>query len=128
MESLPLYREPFLGDPEPARAFPIRNPPGPEGMEHAMPFFRPDLVILQALKAELAFDPLAQLLMVVGQLLSVPAFCRGKGDPEDLELVAFPEPQQGPHPVIAPFLLSRPFPRHWFPPELLPAAHRAPSA
>ena len=42
-----------------------------------MPFFRPDLVILQALKAELPFDPLTQLLVVIGQLLGVPAFRRG---------------------------------------------------
>jgi hypothetical protein len=97
-------------------------------MEHAMPFFRPDLVILQALKAELAFDPLTQLLVVIGQLLGIPAFCRGEGDPEHLELVAFPEPEQRPDPVITPFLLPGPFAGDGFPPELLPAAHRAPSA
>jgi hypothetical protein len=93
-----------------------------------MPFFRPDLVILQALKAELAFDPLTQLLVVIGQLLRIPAFCRGQRDPQHLELVAFPEPEQRPHPVIASLLLSGPFPGDWLPPELLPAAHRAPSA
>jgi hypothetical protein len=43
-----------------------------------MPFFRPDLVILQALKPQLAFDPLTQLLVVIGQLLRIPAFCRGE--------------------------------------------------
>jgi len=59
-----------------------------------MPFFRPDLVILQALKAELPFDPLTQLLVVIGQLLGVPAFRRGERDPEHLELVTFPEPEQ----------------------------------
>ena len=57
-----------------------------------MPFFCPDLVVLQALKAELTFDPLAQLLVMVGELLRIPAFCRGEGDPEHLELVALPEP------------------------------------
>ena len=93
-----------------------------------MPFFRPDLVILQPLKAELVFNPLTQLFMMVGQLLRIPAFCRGERDPEHLELVAFPEPKQRPDAVIASFLLSRPFPGDGLPPELLPAAHRAPSA
>ncbi len=93
-----------------------------------MPFFRPDLVILQALKSELAFNPLTQLLVVIRQLFRIPAFCRGEGHPQNLELVAFPEPEQRPHPVIAPFLLSRPFPGDGLPPELLPAAHRAASA
>ena len=92
-----------------------------------MPFFRPDLVILQTLEPELAFDPLAQLFVVIGQLLRIPAFCRGQGDPEDLELVALPEPEERPDPVITSFLLSGPFAGDGFPPELLPAAHRAPS-
>jgi len=128
VQSLPLGREPFLRDPEPTSAFPVRHPPGPEDMEDAMPFFRPHLVILQALKPELSFDPLAQLLVVIGQFLRIPAFRRGQRHPEDLELVALPEPQERPHPVVAPLLLSGPFPGHWFPPKLLPAAHRAPSA
>ena len=127
VEGLPLRREPFLGDPEPTSAFPIWHPPGPEDMEDAMPFFRPDLVILQTLEPELAFDPLAQLFVVIGQLLRIPAFCRGQGDPEDLELVALPEPEERPDPVITSFLLSGPFAGDGFPPELLPAAHRAPS-
>ena len=76
VEGLPLRREPFLGDPEPASAFPIRHPPGPEDMEDAMPFFRPDLVILQALKPQLAFNPLTQLLVMIGEFLRVPAFRR----------------------------------------------------
>ena len=76
----------------------------------------------------LAFDPLTQLFMMVGQLLRIPAFCRGERHPEHLELMAFPEPEQRPHPVIAPFLLSGPFPGDGLPPELLPAAHRAASA
>ena len=59
-----------------------------------MPFFRPDLVILQALKPELAFDPLTELFVMVGQLLGVPAFCRRQRDPEYLELMAFPEPEE----------------------------------
>jgi hypothetical protein len=123
-----LGRQPFLGDPEAPSAFPIRHPPGPEDMEHAMPFFRPDLVILHPLKPQLAFDPLTQLLVMVGQLLGIPAFRRGERHPEHLELMAFPEPQQRPHPVIAPFLLPGPFPGDGLPPELLPAAHRAASA
>ena len=93
-----------------------------------MPFFCPDLVVLQALKAELTFDPLAQLLVMVGELLRIPAFCRGERDPEHLELVALPEPQERPHPVVAPFLFPGPFAGDRLTPELLPAAHRAPSA
>jgi len=93
-----------------------------------MPFFRADLVILQALKPQLAFDPLAQLLVVVRQFLRVPAFSRRERDPEHLELVAFPEPEERPNSVIAPFLLPGPFPGDGFPSELLPAAHRTPSA
>ena len=38
-----------------------------------MPFFRPHLVILQPLKTQLAFDPLTQLLVMVGELLGIPA-------------------------------------------------------
>jgi hypothetical protein len=68
-----------------------------------MPFFRPDLVVLQPLKAQLAFDPLTELLVMVGQLLRIPAFCRRERDPEHLELVTLPEPEQRPHPVIARF-------------------------
>ena len=93
-----------------------------------MPFFRPDLVVLQPLKAQLAFDPLTQLLVMVCELLGIPAFCRGERDPEDLELMTLPKPQEGPHPVIASLLLSRPFADNGLPPELLPAAHRAASA
>jgi len=59
MEALPLGREPFLRDPEAPGTFSVRHSPSPEDMEHAMPFFRPDLVILQALKPQLAFNPLA---------------------------------------------------------------------
>ena len=93
-----------------------------------MPLLCPDLVILQALKPQLAFNPLAQQLVVVRQLLRIPAFCRRERDPKYLELVALPEPQQRPHPVIASFLLPGPFAGDWLPPELLPAAHRATSA
>ncbi len=79
-----------------------------------MSLLRPDLVILQPLKAELAFDPLTQLFMMVGQLLRIPAFCRGEINSEHLELMTLPEPEQRPHPVITSFLLSRPFPGDWF--------------
>ncbi|MDI3461186.1 MAG: hypothetical protein OJF50_000007 [Nitrospira sp.] len=34
-----------------------------------MPFFRSDLVILQALKPELAFDALTQLFVMVSEIL-----------------------------------------------------------
>jgi hypothetical protein len=107
------------------RAFPIRNSPSPEDMQDAMPFLCPHLVILQALKPKLAFDPLTQLLVVVGQLLGIAAFCRGEGDPQHLEFVAFPEPQKGPDAVVAAFLFPGPLACDWFPPKLLPAAHRA---
>ncbi len=65
VEGLPLRRQPVLGDPKAASAFPIRHPPGPEDVEHPMPFFRSDLVILQPLKPQLAFDALPQLLVVI---------------------------------------------------------------
>ena len=59
MEGLPLGREPF---PERSRTA-ARSPSGTRQAqkiwEDAMPFFRPDLVILQPLKPQLAFDPLA---------------------------------------------------------------------
>src|SRR5690606_28668354 len=110
VQGLALCREPFLRDPETPGALPIWHPPGPADMEHAMPLLRPDLVILQALKSQLTFDPLAQLLVMVGELFRIPAFRRREGHPEDLELMTFPEPEQRPHPVIAPFLLSGPFP------------------
>jgi hypothetical protein len=93
-----------------------------------MPFFRPDLIVLQALKSQLAFDPLTKLLVMVGELLRIPAFCCGQRDPKHLELMALPEPQERPHPVVAPLLLPGPFSGDGLPPKLLPAAHRAPSA
>ncbi len=127
MESLPLRRKPCLGDPEAPGAFPVRHPPSPEDMEHAMSLLRPDLVIFQALKTQLPFNPLTQLFVMVGELFRIPAFCRGECHPEYLELMALPEPEQRPHPVIASFLLSGPFAGDGLPSELLPAAHRAPS-
>jgi hypothetical protein len=63
-------------------------------MEHAMPFFRSDLVILKALKAQLAFDPLTELFVMVGELLGIPTFRRREGDPKHLKLMAFPEPEK----------------------------------
>lgn len=123
MKGLPLRGEPVLRDPEPSSPFAIPNAPGPKDMEDAVPLVRADLVVLQAVIPELAFDPLPKLLMVVGELVGVAAFCRGEGDPEHLELMAFPKPEQRPDALVAALLFSGPLTGFGIRMELFPTTH-----
>ena len=85
-----------------------------------MPFFLCELGNTQPLKPQLTFNPLTQLLVMVGQLSPhPPPSAVDNVTQKDLELVAFPEPEQRPHPVIAPFCFLVHSPGDWLPPELL---------
>jgi hypothetical protein len=46
-------------------------------MQDTVPFSCPDLVILQSSIAELTLNALAQLFVVIGQLVSFASFCSG---------------------------------------------------
>jgi hypothetical protein len=45
-------------------------------MEHAVPLFGADLVVFEPLIAELPFNTLAELFVMVGELVRIPTFCR----------------------------------------------------
>jgi hypothetical protein len=92
-------------------------------MEETVPLVRADLVVLQAFISEVAFNPLSKLLMVIGELVGVSAFCCGQGDPEHLELMAFPEPEERPNALIPALLFSGPFARFGVGMESFPTTH-----
>ena len=73
---LAMCRKPLLRDPELPPAFPIRNAPCPKDVQDAVSFPRADLVVLQSLISEMTLDSLPELLVMVGELIGIPAWCR----------------------------------------------------
>jgi hypothetical protein len=45
-------------------------------MEHAVPLLGTNLIVFEPFIAQLSFDPLAELFMMVGELVGVAAFRR----------------------------------------------------
>ncbi len=89
--------------------FAIWDPPSPKDMQHSMALFCAHLVIFQTSIPELALDSLAKLLVMIGQFVGLSAVRRRERDPEHLELMGFPKPQERANPLIASLLLTGPF-------------------
>ena len=78
-------------------------------MQDAVAFLSAHLVVLDPGISQLSFNALAQDLVPVGELARVSIRCSGEHDPQDLERMTLPKPEEGADTLIAPLLFPAPF-------------------